>query len=102
MNQDTDAGPHVQLLHVPDCPLLGRVRDTLAEALRRTPIQVVRVDEIEGNYPSPSLLIDGIDVITGEPPQQTACCRFDLPTPEQITTALDNATHIRASDPESE
>jgi hypothetical protein len=81
----------VELLHVPDCPLVDRVRDTLHDclALANRPVQV---SELEGDYPSPTLLIDGIDVVTGEPPRREPCCRFDLPTRDQILAAL-HAAH---------
>lgn len=41
-----------------------------------------------GPYPSPALLIDGLDVTTGEPIVGAARCQLDLPTREQILTAL--------------
>lgn len=76
----------VQLLHVPDCPLLDRVRVTLQNSLAKTSAPA-RVDEIEGPYPSPTLLIDGIDV-TGRTPEDGPSCRLDLPTEDQILGAL--------------
>lgn len=77
----------VRLLYVPDCPLADQVRRTLAECLpsARRP---VRVEECEGDYPSPTLLIDGVDVVTGAPPRKEICCRLDLPTSDGIMTAL--------------
>lgn len=84
-------GPvRVQLLHVPDCPLMGRVRDTLDDCLRHVAF-AVRVEELEGCYPSPTLVIDGIDVVTGAPPSREICCRFDLPSCAQIAHALNRA-----------
>jgi hypothetical protein len=84
-------GPvRVQLLHVPNCPLMGRVRDTLDDCLRHVGF-AVRVEEHEGLYPSPTLVIDGIDVATGARPSREICCRFDLPTCAQIATALNRA-----------
>ncbi|ORA34727.1 hypothetical protein BST20_19285 [Mycobacterium branderi] len=80
----------VQLLHVPDCPLLGPLRDILDDCLRHVPF-AVWVDELEGAYPSPTLVIDGIDVATGAPASGEICCRFDLPTCAQIAAALNRA-----------
>lgn len=77
----------IQLLHVPDCPLLDQVRDTMRDCLVRTSV-AVEVIEMEGSYPSPTLVIDGIDVTTGAPPLEQVCCRFDLPTCTQILQAL--------------
>jgi hypothetical protein len=80
----------VQLLHGPDCPLVSVVREALDDCLRRIGFPV-RVEELEGAYPSPTLLIEGIDVATGAPPRREICCRFDLPTCVQITSALTRA-----------
>ena len=85
----------VQLLHVPDCPLVSRVRDTLQVCLQRIG-RPVRFEDLEGDYPSPTLLVDGIDVTTGAPPQTEICCRFDLPTGAQITAALNRAADSAA------
>jgi hypothetical protein len=80
----------VQLLHVADCPLVGRLRDKLDDCLQQVRF-AVQVEDLEGAYPSPTLLINGIDVATGAPPAREICCRFDLPTYAQITTALNRA-----------
>lgn len=77
----------VQLLHVPDCPLLDRLRMNLRQAMADHAISVI-VDEHEGDYPSPSLLVGGIDVATGKPPAPGACCRLDLPNADVIAIAL--------------
>lgn len=79
--------PTVELWHVPDCPLIDRVRTTLRECLQHTGIDVA-VRERQGAYPSPTLVINGIDVVTGTTPTDTACCRLDLPTHDQIHSAL--------------
>jgi len=80
----------VQVLHVADCPLVSRVRDMLSDCLQHVGFPVW-VEDLEGDYPSPTLLVDGIDVATGAPPPAAICCRFDLPTCAQITTALQRA-----------
>lgn len=81
----------VELLYVPDCPLVERVRDMLRTCLPMAP-RPVQVTECEGDYPSPTLLVDGMDVVTSAPPRREPCCRFDLPTCDQLLTAL-HATH---------
>lgn len=77
----------VQLLHVPDCPLTDQLRAQLHECLQRARVSVA-VEEYEGPYPSPTLLINGVDVATGHAPTDGAYCRLDMPTYDQITTAL--------------
>lgn len=75
------------MLRVPDCPLAARVRATLQECLQETPTPVL-VEELEGAYPSPTLLVDGVDVVTGQTPSGEVCCRLDLPSQTQILGAL--------------
>ncbi len=76
----------IRLLHVPDCPLVERVRATLRHSLSNTDVRVT-IEEVEGPYPSPTLLVGGIDV-TGRTPAAGPSCRLDLPTEEQIVAAL--------------
>jgi hypothetical protein len=76
----------VQILHVPDCPLLPSVRravDRAAASIRAH----VRIDEVEGAFPSPSVMVDGEDV-TGTSIRGGAQCRLDLATEQQIRVAL--------------
>jgi hypothetical protein len=87
--EDPDqTGPviHFQLLHVPDCPLVEQVRATLRRSLSKTNVGA-RIEEVEGPYPSPTLLVDGIDV-TGRTPAPGPSCRLDLPTEDQVLAAL--------------
>ncbi|MFC5731267.1 MULTISPECIES: alkylmercury lyase [Nocardioides] len=77
----------VQILHVPDCPLVDRLIDAvercLAEAGVGEPVEVV-----VGDYPSPTLVIGGVDVATGRPVEGEPRCRMDLPSQEQIRAAV--------------
>ena len=76
----------VQILHVPDCPLVEDLRAILRRTLARSGT-AVEVEDLEGPYPSPTLLIDGTDV-TGRSFIDGPACRLDLPTEEQILAAL--------------
>jgi hypothetical protein len=80
--------PTLELWHVPDCPLVDQVRATLQECLRAADIDVP-VHERQGDYPSPTLVINGTDVVTGTAPTDGVCCRLDLPTHTQIHAALE-------------
>lgn len=80
----------VRLMHVPGCPLIDRVRADLQHALAVTGSGAV-IEDVEGDYPSPTLLIDGLDTVTGRPINGATRCRLDLPTREQIATALSRA-----------
>lgn len=78
----------IEILQVPGCPRVDRVRETVHRVLANLEIQA-QVEELVGEYPSPTLLIDGRDV-TGRQvvPEGLASCRLDLPTEEQVLTAL--------------
>lgn len=80
------AGLEVHILHVPDCPLVGRARADVEFALASIGATAV-VEEIEGPYPSPTVLIGGVDV-TGRPLGVGPACRLDLPTRAQIVSAV--------------
>jgi len=88
----------VQLLQVPDCPLVGSVRKTLEKTLTQAPVNVI-VEELVGVYNSPTLLVDGLDV-TGRPRTSDGVmsCRLDLPTEEQVLAALLGLTILRCKD----
>jgi hypothetical protein len=79
--------PRIELLYVPGCPLRDRVRAAVEECLADMGVRSV-IEEREGAYPSPTLLIDGLDVITAGSPDGPPRCRVDLPTREQIQAAL--------------
>lgn len=76
----------IQLLHVPDCPLVEEVRGTLRRSLSKMNVGA-RIEEVQGPYPSPTLLIDGTDV-TGRTPPPGPSCRLDVPTEDQVLAAL--------------
>ena len=78
----------IQLLCVPDCPLVESARSVLKNSLAQTQVDAI-VEELVGDYSSPTILIDGFDV-TGRPPEpeHQPSCRLDLPTQEQILMAL--------------
>ncbi|HTW06399.1 MAG TPA: MerR family DNA-binding protein [Acidimicrobiales bacterium] len=58
-----------------DCPLLERVGATAV------------VEEAEGPYPSPTVLIEGVE-IAGYPLGPGPACRIDLPTRDEIAAAI--------------
>lgn len=48
-----------------------------------------RIEAREGGYPSPTILVDGTDVM-GEPTSSEAACRLDVPMRERVIAALRN------------
>ncbi len=78
----------IEFLAAPGCPNAAAARTTLASSLAELNRDVPIVDRI-GRYPSPTILIDGVDVMRrgSEVPTGDAC-RLDLPTPQDIREAL--------------
>lgn len=80
----------IELLHIPDCPNTDAARRLLAACVRELGIEVA-IDDREGAFPSPTIRVDGEDVM-GEPASSEAACRLDVPTRERVLLALRRAT----------
>ncbi len=79
----------VELQHVPGCPHADAARALLRECLAELELDVPFHDN-EGEYPSPTILVDGEDVM-GAPASQAAACRLDVPTRQRVLAALSRA-----------
>jgi hypothetical protein len=77
---------NIELLHVPGCPNVSAAREVLEHCLQQLGLDVP-VAEREGNFASPSILINGIDVM-GKDDVSGPVCRLDLPMRERIIAAL--------------
>jgi hypothetical protein len=77
----------VQLLHIPHCPSVESARHLLRDCLNELRLTNVEVVDREGSFASPSILVNGIDVM-GASGMDVASCRLDLPTRERVTSAL--------------
>ena len=78
--------PNIQLLYFAGCPHADAARELLSTCLARLGV-TWRVEEKHGDYPSPTILIDGIDVM-GDPPAARRMCRLDVPTEARLMAAL--------------
>jgi hypothetical protein len=76
----------IELRSVPDCPNVDRARDLLRTCMKDLNLRL-DVDEVQGDYPSPSILVNGVDVM-GDPGYRAASCRLDVPTRTAIVSAL--------------
>lgn len=76
----------ISILHVPDCPLVGKLRARVESALADTASSGL-IEEIEGPYLSPTVLINGV-ALAGFPLRSHAACRIDLPTQQEIASAI--------------
>jgi hypothetical protein len=78
--------PTIQLLYFAGCPHAAAARALLTSCLERLGVDWP-VEEKDGDYPSPTILIDGIDVM-GKPPAAHRMCRLDVPTEARLMSAL--------------
>ena len=76
----------VELRHLAGCPHTEAARELLHECLTELQLDVA-VEDKEGEYPSPTILVNGEDVM-GAPVSQAAACRLDLPTRQRLFLAL--------------
>ncbi len=80
----------IEIVHEPDCPLAARVVQTVRAFLAASGADAVVVVH-EAPLASPTVLVDGLDVVTGRPPVPAVACRLDLPTEDQLRNALERS-----------
>lgn len=78
----------VELITHPGCPNADAVRRMVRECMAALGIEEP-IGESVGDYPSPTLVIGGTDVMTNEAEiPHGRSCRLDLPTRERVILAL--------------
>ncbi|HEY5858141.1 MAG TPA: alkylmercury lyase [Aldersonia sp.] len=78
----------IELLTSPGCPNADTARKAIADALTALGLDVPIIDRV-GRYPSPTVLVDGVDAVRREAgPAPGDACRLDLPTPLHIVDAV--------------
>jgi len=82
---------NVELLLIPECPHASAARTVLAECLDQLGLDV-EVRERVGAYRSPTILVDGVDVMTGTAgTSRGPACRLDMPTAPRVLATLRGA-----------
>jgi hypothetical protein len=90
MTQSADT-VRARILQIPDCPLVDQLQALVHECLTALG-DPGTVETTVGDYPSPTLVIDGLDVAAGRQIDDRVCCRLDLPSPQQILNALQKSS----------
>lgn len=80
------AAHRIELRHVPGCANVDKTRILLWDVVQAVGLDI-EIQEWEGDYPSPSVLVDGVDVM-GDPGFAGGGCRLDLPDRESLETHL--------------
>ena len=76
----------IELLSVRGCPNVEHARQMLRECLDELGLDVA-VQEREGDFPSPTITVNGADVM-GKHSLVGAMCCLDLPARDRVLTAL--------------
>ena len=79
----------IELLTISGCPHVDAARQLLRDCLGELGLGA-SITETEGDHPSPTILVDGRDVM-GPPASTTAACRLDVPTRDRVLAALRGA-----------
>ncbi|BBX94970.1 thioredoxin domain-containing protein [Mycobacterium lacus] len=78
----------VELLTAPGCPHASAVKQMVVDCVAELGV-AARIIEKVGRYPSPTVLINGIDVMRPEAVAGIGdACRLDLPTLQRVRGAL--------------
>ncbi|MCB0950709.1 MAG: alkylmercury lyase family protein [Mycobacterium sp.] len=78
----------IELLTSPGCPNAVAAKQTITDALATLGMDAPIIERI-GRYPSPTVLVDGVDVMRPDAGAPIGdACRLDLPTPQRVLDAL--------------
>jgi hypothetical protein len=78
----------IEVLSSSGCPHAAAAKKTVADCLAALGIDVPITERV-GRYPSPTVLVDGVDVMRPEAGAAIGdACRLDLPTPHRVLDAL--------------
>lgn len=83
----------IELLFFEGCPNVPSARQLLERCLAEMGIES-SVEEREGDYGSPTILVNGNDIM-GAPYTKGRACRLDLPTREKLLRAIERAAARR-------
>jgi hypothetical protein len=96
---DEVTGVRIELLTSPGCPNAAAAKEVITTTLTVLRVDASIIDRV-GPYPSPTVLIDGVDVMrpeSGAP--EGELCRLDLPTPQRVFDALVRACRSAGRQP---
>jgi hypothetical protein len=96
---DDSASVRIELLSAPECPNVAATRKILVDCLAELGLNAP-VIEHAGRYRSPTVLINGVDVMSPVSSDQVDgdACRLDIPQRDDVLAAI-NATLSRRATP---
>lgn len=94
----------IELLTAPGCPHAAPARQLVADCLTSLGLDVPVIDRV-GRYPSPTVLVNGVDVMRPDAAAPIGdACRLDLPTTQCVLAALraNTAEHLQTASQSTE
>lgn len=95
MQEGPDSVMLIEHLVSPGCPHAAASRSLLNACLVASGITEPVVERV-GALPSPSVLVNGIDVMRPDTPPTGECCRLDVPTRTALMAAIARALNTEA------
>jgi hypothetical protein len=89
----------IEVLHIPECAHVDAARQLLLDCLEDLGLPRTAVVETTGPFPSPSIVVNGTDVM-GAPEGMSFACRLDVPTRDRVLAALRPLVGTGASRPD--
>ncbi len=89
----------IEVLHIPGCPHVDAARQLLVDCLEDLGLPMTAVVQRTGPFPSPSIVVNGTDVM-GAPEVMSSACRLDVPTRGRVLAALRPLVSVGASAPQ--
>jgi glutaredoxin len=78
----------VELFTSPGCPNAAAAKRTVTDCMTALGIEAPVIERV-GRYPSPTVLVNGVDVMRANAGVSHGdACRLDLPSPQRILDAL--------------
>lgn len=89
MMRDDTSGIRVELLSAPGCPNVDATRQMLVDCLTELSLDTSLVERV-GRYRSPTVLVDGIDVMSPATSDSVDgdACRLDVPNRDRVLAAI--------------
>jgi len=87
--RDGSSGVRVELLSAPGCPNVAATRQMLLDCLTELGMPTRMIERV-GRYRSPTVLIDGVDVMNPAASGRVSgdACRLDLPDRDRVLAAI--------------
>jgi predicted Fe-Mo cluster-binding NifX family protein len=80
----------IEILTAPGCPHAASAKEMVSQCLATLGVDVPVINRV-GRYASPTVLVDGVDVMRAEQQSHVGdACRLDLPTPQRLLSVLAN------------